>query len=81
MADLVPGDRLDLVERRAFERDVGDGDARRMTEPRDIGGEIVRLARAVEDEDAPGLDARLLRLHFERVAHRAGGERFILVEQ
>ena len=81
MADLVPGDGANLVERRILERDVGDGDARRAADAAGIGGEIVRLPRAVEHEHPLGRHARAAG-HFDHgVADLARRHRLIFVEQ
>ena len=58
MTDLVAGDRAHLVERGVLEGDVGDRDARRASDAAGIGGEIVRLARAVVHVDLVRRDAR-----------------------
>ena len=54
MADLVPGDGADLVERRILHGNVGDRDARSASDAAGIGGEVVRLARAIVHEHPVG---------------------------
>src|SRR3546814_4754614 len=81
MARLVRGHHLHLVQRRPVERDVRYGDARGGTDPRDIGGEDVRLARAVEHVDMVVRNAAAVRDLLERDAHRARRHRLVVVEQ
>ena len=81
MADLVAGHRPNLLERGGLERDVGNRDPRGASDAAGIGGEIVRLARAVVHVDLarryPGAAG-----HFrDRVVHLPGADRSIFVEQ